>query len=295
MNKAKWNALLLLSIVNVFILILAMSLPNLVLSPGQPFSLGGSQPETTGTSGILPGGDALLWVFRGTLALGILLFPLYVIYSMLTSKGRQRLLADVILISLLFLFATYLHDHALNQNTQNPQQTALTPQNLNAGSGQPSVIFSAVPPPWLAPVVILVASILVVVIIFVAVRFLRRPPKSTETSLEKLAQEAQSAIEALQLGGDFKITVIQCYREMSRIVRDTKGIERDRAMTAREFEDWLISKGLPPESIRTLTRLFEQARYGSALESIHEVNLALSCLTNIVDVCKTIENTHAGQ
>jgi Domain of unknown function (DUF4129) len=295
MSITKRNALLLLSMVGVLIVILAMSLPNLALSPGQPFSLGEPQGTTAGTSAVLPAGDALLRVFQGILALILILFPLYVIYSMLTSKGRQRLLAEMILMALLFLFAAYLHDHLSNENPQNPKQTALTSQNLNAEPGQPSVIFSATPPPWLAPVIILVASILVVAIIFVAVRVLRRPPKTAEHSLEKLAQEAQSAIEALQLGGDFKITVIQCYREMSRTVRETKGIERDRAMTAREFEDWLISRGLPQESVRTLTRLFEQVRYGSATESIHEESLALSCLTNIVDACKTIENTYASQ
>src|SRR5690349_3282228 len=80
MSKAKRNALVLLCVVGVLILILGMSLPTLVLSPGQPFSLGQSQPQPFGMNGLLPGGSAIVLLFRGLLALGLILFPLYILY-----------------------------------------------------------------------------------------------------------------------------------------------------------------------------------------------------------------------
>ena len=135
--------------------------------------------------------------------------------------------------------------------------------------------------------VIVIGSILVVVFIFVGIRFFQRHPKS-ENALEDFAQEAQNAIEALNLGGDLKVTVIHCYREMTRIVKQQKGIERETTMTVREFEDYLVTSGLPKNAIQTLSRLFEQARYGGTSEDAHQETLAVSCLTDIVDACKVI-------
>jgi hypothetical protein len=106
--------------------------------------------------------------------------------------------------------------------------------------------------------------------------------------LDDLAKEAQNAIEALKLGDDLRITVIHCYREMTRIVKQHKGIERETTMTVREFEDYLVRSGLPKEAIQTLSRLFEQVRYGGALADAHQEELALSCLTDIVNACKAI-------
>jgi hypothetical protein len=291
MSKAKRNALLLLCVVCGLILILAMSLPNLVLSSGEPFSLGQPQPQAAGMSGILPGGDAILWFFKGLVALALILFPLYVLYSLLTSQGRKRLIADLIVIVLLFLLTTYLQKLPLVQLTQQQAQTGIAAQSTNEPSSLPVSVFVAEPPLWLTPMVILIGSILVVVVIFVGIRFFQRTP-NTDFSLDDLAQEAQNAIESINDGGNLKVTVIHCYREMTRIVKQQKGIERDKAMTVREFESHLVSRGLPQDATKTLTALFEQVRYGGALEGTHEETLALSCLTDIVNACKTIGGRH---
>ena len=75
---------------------------------------------------------------------------------------------------------------------------------------------------------------------------------------------------------------------MTRIVKQQKGIERESTMTVREFEDYLVSSGLPQEAIQTLSRLFEQVRYGGTSEDTPQEELALSCLTDIVNACKVI-------
>lgn len=291
MSKAKRNALLLLCVVCGLILILAMSLPNLVLSPGQPFSLGEQQLQVAGTNGPLPGGDALILLFRGIVALALVALPLYVLYSLLTSKGRQRLIADLIVIGILFLLATYLQKLPPKENTQKQDPISIAGQSTAEPPDLPVSVFVAAPPVWLTPVVILVSSILVVILIFVGIRFFQRTPE-TEFSLDELAQEAQNAIESLSDGGDLKLTVIHCYREMTRIVKQQKGIERDTAMTVREFEGHLVSRGLPQDATKTLTALFEQVRYGGTLAGAQEETLAVSCLTDIVNACKVIGGRH---
>lgn len=287
MSKAKRNTLVFLCVASVLILILAMSLPTLVLSPGQPFSLEQPQLQAFGASGSLPGGSVIVLFIRGIVALALILFPLYVLYSLMTAQGRKRLIADLIVIVLLFLLASYLQKLPLLDNMQKQEQVASALQNTDEATSLPDSVFVANPPNWLTPLVIVIASILVVIIVFAGIQFFRQPFKA-ENLLDDFAQEAQNAIEALNTGSDLRITVMHCYREMTRIVKQQKGIERETAMTAREFEDYLISSGLPKEAVQTLSRLFEQVRYGGTLENPHQEALALSCLKDIVNACKVM-------
>ena len=129
------------------------------------------------------------------------------------------------------------------------------------------------------------------IVIFVVIRFFQRTP-SSDLLIEELAQEAQNAIHALNTGEDLKVTVIRCYSEMTHIVKKQKGIERDTTMTVREFEDHLTGSGLPQEALKTLTRLFEQVRYGGSLAGKQEEQLAIYCLTEIIDACMVIGGRH---
>jgi uncharacterized membrane protein len=296
MSKAKRNSLLLLSLAGMLVVVLAMSLPNLALAPGQPFSLGQSQSGVArpDNSSFL-GSDALMWIFRGIMASALILLPFYVVFSLLNSEGRQRLVADVIVIALLLLIAYYLDKHPLGESGQRPQEPAASnPMNLEAGVTLPPAHFPANPPPWLALAVILAISALVLVFILAIIWFFRRRARMSGFHVGRLAETAQRTIESLQAGGDFEVIVIQCYLEMSRVVKEKRGVAREIAMTPREFEARLVGNGLPPESVGTLTRLFEQVRYGSKPPSVREENLALSCLTDIVNACQTIGVRHDG-
>ena len=268
-------------------MILAMSLPNLVLSSGQPFSLGQPHQPSSGSGGNLPGENALIWIFRGIIGLALILLPLHLILSLLTSEGRQRLLADAIMIAGLLLLATYLDKHPLSQN--DPQQSAVSsPANLTQGPSLPVNHFPADPPHWLTPTVILIVSALVAVVVLVVIQYFRARAQRPAPSLQRLVETAQGTLDSLQAGGDFGVIVIRCYREMSRVVKEERGMARETAMTPREFETQLVSSGLPHESVGTLTQLFEQARYGSIALSDREEKLAVSCLTDIVTACKRV-------
>ena len=147
MSKAKRNSLLLLSTAGILVVILAMSLPNLTLSPGQSFSLGNSHAEShSGADDLLPGDNGIEWLFRGIIGLALVLLPLYFLISLLTSEGRQRLMADVIVIAALFLLAYYLDKHPLGEGNQLQEPAVSNPANLEGGPELPTAVFSEDPP-----------------------------------------------------------------------------------------------------------------------------------------------------
>jgi hypothetical protein len=148
--------------------------------------------------------------------------------------------------------------------------------------------FPQEPPAWLTVAVILIGAALLVAVAAVALYLYRsRSDPKAIPQYEALAEAAQQTITAIQSGGDLKASVIACYREMSRIVQEQRGISRDMTMTPREFEDVLIGKGLPGDAVRTLTRLFESVRYGSAADGARETEQAVAALTEIADYCQS--------
>jgi hypothetical protein len=288
MSKAKRNALLLLSFAGVWVIILAMALPNLTLSPGQPFSIDPSQARSFQFGSLFADGRVLLWIFRGVLALLLVLFVIYVIYSLMTPEGRKRLIANIIMLVVLFFIADYLRNNLPPPVEQEGQTVEMMPPMDQMGEGQAVSVFPENPPEWLTFTVVFAISVFVFVMLAVIAWFWMRRRNAPKSALEQLSEEAQQAIEALHSGGDFRMTIIRCYQEMSQVLKAEKGIARDATMTPREFEDQLVRRGFPAESIRTLTRLFEQVRYGSKQADTGEEGLALACLTDIVDACKAI-------
>ena len=97
--------------------------------------------------------------------------------------------------------------------------------------------------------------------------------------------QAQSALDALQAGGDLKNTIIKCYYQMCAVINEHRGILRSQTMTPHEFEDYLASKGLPGEPVHQLTHLFEDVRYGNLLAGAAEEQVALNSLTAIIEAC----------
>jgi hypothetical protein len=292
MEKNKRNALLLLSLAAILILTLAAGLPGLKLAAGQPFNLVQGQTETITANLPLPGGSILLWIFRAVLALALVLIPVYIIYSLFTPEGRKRLLASIILVGVILWVTDYLRKTVPAASPPAPAPPPVPPNSDLGVNLSPPLQFAAAPPPWLSLLVILAVSILIVGGILLAMRFIRKRRQPGKNSYADLAREAEATIAALRRGGDLDTSIIHCYQEMSQIVWTEKGIVRETAMTPREFEDRLEGIGLPRQSVRTLTRLFEQVRYGAVPTGLPEENLALNCLSDIVSACKTIGASH---
>jgi hypothetical protein len=293
MSAAKRNSLLLLLLAILLILVLAMGLPDLKLSPGQPFSLGQEDESTGGGYGVLLSGDYLVWILRGLWVLTLICVPFYIFFSIFTPEGRSRLKRDIILLGILYLISEYLPKLLQNTEIFQENQVAALPQGLSQIQNlEPTVSFSPNPPPWLTIITIILATLLFSVLILGLFKLLRRRKPLQKSSLEMLADEAQNAMEALRAGRDLKSTIIRCYQEMGRVVEEERGIFRETAMTPREFEAHLAAKGLPQEPVRTITRLFEKVRYGSVPVDSREEEQAVSSLSAIVDACQSIGAAH---
>jgi hypothetical protein len=90
----------------------------------------------------------------------------------------------------------------------------------------------------------------------------------------------------MQNGADFRNTILQCYADMLRIVREQRGIKRNSAVTATEFVTSLVKLGLPENAVMHLTKLFEEVRYGSKTHTNEEEQSAVSSLRIIADAFK---------
>ncbi len=293
MNAAKRNSLFLLLLAMLLILILAMGLPDLKLFPGEPFSLGQDDAFTAGGYGVLVGDNYLAWILRGLWVLTLICIPFYIFFSIFTPEGRRRLKRDLIFLGILYLVSEFLPKLLQNSKLFPESEEITLPQGASQiQTLEPTVTFSPTPPPWLTIITIVLATLLFSVLIVGLLKLLRRQKTVQKSSLEKLADEAQNAMEALRTGKDFKSTIIRCYQEMGRVIEEERGIFRETTMTPREFEAHLAAKGLPQEPVQTITRLFEKVRYGSLPVDNREEEQAFLCLTAIVNAIQSIGEAH---
>lgn len=296
MSRSKQASLLWLAVAGLLVLLLAMGLPGIQLHPGQPFSLGRPQVELGGGTSLLSDNQSLLVIFQGIIAVALILLPVYIIFSLLTPEGRRRLVADVIAFIVLLVIAEYVHSLPYNPDAtqQTPAGEIASGLNQSDNSG-PTAVFSATPPNWLIVLVSLAVSVAVVIGVSGLIRFIQHRRRAPRTALSRLADEAQTAMASLQRGGDFELTIIRCYQEMVRVIRDEQGLTREQAMTPREFEDQLVARGLPRPPVLTLTRLFEQARYGHLPASAEREAQAAACLSEIADACRSLHGPQAQE
>jgi hypothetical protein len=103
--------------------------------------------------------------------------------------------------------------------------------------------------------------------------------------LDDLAAIAQSSLDDLSAGYDWDDVIVNCYARMSDAVSRKRGLIRKDDMTPAEFARRMEQAGLPGDSVRRLTRLFESVRYGARKSSQNEINEAVSCLTAILRYC----------
>jgi hypothetical protein len=290
-STKRW-ALLFLGFTIVAMLLLSVSLPSLRFQPGQPFSLGNSQPPPGVTSGLEMPSDFFLIFIRGLLALVLLIVPVYIIFHLLTPEGRRKLLGDLVVILLFFAAAEFLS--RLSREAPIPQQQPSGEQGgLTLPTPGPIAAFTAQSTPALEIAVIIAIALIFAIGIGVLYWYYRRRQEQNfeATPLEQLANEAQQAVDALMAGEDIKDIVIRSYIQMSRVLWQEREIKRDEVMTPHEFEESLVKKGLPYDPVHQLTRLFEEARYGAKQPGRLEEQRAIDCLSTIVEFCKKPESS----
>jgi hypothetical protein len=271
--------ILLASLGLIVLVVLASGLRNMQLKPAQVFFTGeGRQSDIfsgfrhfVDAAGSLSLGEALMLV-GGFLVLFVLML------AMLSPEARKRVLLTIMRVGLTAWAILYALNKFRPEGIFKEEAAAATAEN-----GPPVV--EALPsytapevPPWL----IYVVSLLIV-LLFAGIGFgLYRLLRPSRHPIKHLAQAARSALKDLSEGRDWDDAVIRCYVRMSQALDQERGLQRQEAMTPREFASRLEQAGLPSDPVRRLTRLFEKARYGGRKSSREEVNEAVSCLTAIL-------------
>lgn len=271
--------LLLLGLAVAAIILLASGLSGLELLPGHPFSFGGSLPSMSGSSSF-PQSPAIGDFLRILMAFFILvLFPLSIIYLIISSEARKRVLRDVIAI-LSVIVLLYFIVRAFRQLRLPSQGNLSQPLAPPPATDLPAAAdFVSHPPQWF----VFSASLFLIGLLLAVLWFLwQRTGRRRVHPLQLLAQDAEEALADLRAGGDLKDTIMRCYAEMSHVLSERRGIRRKKAMTPREFEQHLQAVGLGDEQIQRLTRLFEAVRYGGKKLGEREEREAQGCLEAIV-------------
>jgi len=293
LTKPRRKALIALGLVFIAVLLLSISVSEVRFQPGQPFPFGGGFRMDSAQGGDLPVGDSLFLVIRVAYLIGMALLPVFIIYLIISPTARKQFFRDFLrilpVILMFYLMARFLQTVSKPAEGELGINTGTSPGEAPPALDMPE--FAANPPEWIvlgsSICLVLVPIILFALGIVLIVRRRREP----RTVLKRIGEEAQLALDELQAGGNLRNTVIRCYYEMSRVLHEQRGIQRDQGMTPREFEDALVQRGLPAQPIQQLTRVFEEVRYGDKEPGEREERMAITSLAAIVEACKgTDEN-----
>jgi hypothetical protein len=267
----------------VGIILFSAGLRDLELAPGRLLPRGEPVKDLF-YLGRLPGSEILLYVVKAIIFLVVLLVPVAIVYVLISPEARKQVLKN--LVVLLWLIPLYFLARSRPEIAQ--QFEAGPPNPLPMGEPAVSTVEFVPNPPqgFVWAVTLAFAALFAAGLVGIAWYGWRRT-RHPESPLEQLAQEAETALQALQAGADLKDTVMRCYLEMNRALREQRGIRRQEAMTPREFARSLAKAGLPEEQVQHLTRLFEGVRYGTHAPGEREGRQATDCLTAIVEACRS--------
>lgn len=301
--KQRYRYLLRTAIAAVVILamvLLISSIPNLTLKKGVPFDqLWAFLVEELGLNGMMGGppaggptggGEGLVRFMRILFYILFICFPFAIIVVMLEPDLRKRVLRTILQLALLMLALALLVESQAEELELTDSGVGMQPQGEEAALADPMTpeAFEAENvASWIPWAISLALGLLVALIAVAIVNVMRRSRAEETMPLDQLASRAEEAIADIESGGDLHDTILRCYAEMSRIVREERGIHRDRTVTAREFVDYLLRANLPSEPVDTLTQLFERARYSTREQSAEDQEKAIASLQAIAAACRS--------
>ena len=281
-------ALVFLIIAMLLIILLSSSLSQITFKPGKPFSLGELDVERiyqgleSGPKGF---GQTFFLVIRRIYLVTLILLPVYILVNLLSPRGRTNLIADLIIILVILLFAVLLSENVQPFSTQSTRESSQSA--VQTGLSRPAPLFDPNIPAWMEVLAAILLAVFVAVIVAFVLRWMHKRSEALKfRSKEKIADQVQEVIDALQAGKNIRQTVIRCYYQMSLYIEQQHGIQRKSAITPAEFEEQLIKQGFPPQPVQGLTRLFERVRYGNESLSLKEERQAVNSLQSIVDFCR---------
>jgi hypothetical protein len=270
------------------LLILAGGVNDLTFLPGYRLQFESVQPDLVNEGISDDSMRTIMAILRVLFIVGWVLLPFYIIYLIISPEARKKFLRDMMMIvPIIFILFFVMREPEAQEVLQN-MDLSFQSQPLEEIVGTPvaPAEFSANPPDWLVTVASLLLAVLgtglVVGVIYLYLR--SRQPKAKP--LNRIAFEAQEALDAIQSGGDLREVIIRCYFEMNKTVNDARSLKRGLDMTPREFELFLHERGLPKEPVHQLTQLFEQVRYGAFVPGRKEERIAVSSLSSIISACQ---------
>ena len=276
-GSTKRKTIVLLGLVILLTMLVAANLQKVEFQPGLPLPLLEQGQLVDGP--IAEGASLSISTSRFILILialvltGVTLYTAYRIFRGADWQFIRYILRYTLSISVALGFLVFTIMLFPRSNIETPAEITIP-----AMPSQPVVTspLESTPPwlLWLVGIGLLILTVLVAVWMFI--------PGRQADRLDLLGLEAERARQALISGGDLKDAIINCYRQMSLIMKQDQGIEREEFMTTREFETVMASVGIPREPIHGLTRLFEAVRYGHWQPNATDEQQAIQCLEAIV-------------
>lgn len=284
--RRRWT-LAWLAVAIVALVLLAGGLSRMPLAPGESLPIGAFL-ATFGSAGNVTPGPAFLTAIRIILILFFWIVTPIIIIALVVSPAFRRwfirrIPSYLMFALILYLLLRFLRDMMLANQSQPVESAAgMAAQPPPAASPTfPSVPeYVNHPPQWLVVVITLVIVAVIGGLIWLF--WPRNRDRHAISALDLLTDEAQSALDDLRAGADVRDTVLRCYAEMSRVLREARGVRRGEDVTAREFEQQLRGAGMGDEHIQRLTRLFERVRYGGRASSQRDALEAEDCLFALV-------------
>ncbi len=279
-NRQKYLLVIQIGIVIAVILLLAGGLSRLDFQTGRPFDLFaflfqrirptnfGAPPPPVGGEGIV---RTLQPIFWGMLAFAI-------IYAFVSPRYRKQLIRTLIMVMALAFLFSRLPELEWQSEGLSPEGTVGDRLDPAAATLPDPPSFFTDPPEWFLIAVNVLLAVVLLGALWVLWRYLHRAPDQRTL----LAQEAETALNQLEAGGDIRDVVLRCYAGMTKVLRENRNIERRKAMTPREFENHLNEAGIQDEHIQRLTQLFEGVRYGARPSAGRTELEAMACLREIV-------------
>ncbi len=273
----------------IAVVLLAIGLQDIHFKPSQSINFG-SQVETDSRLPLALPGDQVIIV-------ATILVILAMVLLLVPRENRKWALVSFLCLAA-FVFILYIITNAPRAKMffdQIPGSNQLlpTPADLLPPISQPPTAFqppAEFHPPQISTLILYLVSFAVtLLLIFIAWMIYHwrqsRPSAVTFESLEEIGEAARLALDDLAAGRDGKDAIVFCYARMNEVVMQKRNLERGASRTASEFATRLETAGLPRDSVRRLTRLFESARYGVRASQPVEIEEAKACLTEIARFC----------
>ena len=275
-DDVRKKALLFLFLALIATILIGAGLPRLKLQPGMPLpSLGEGQvtaPATVEVPLVQVQVSQVLKILLGLILAGILI---YLVYRGMAGTSWKDLLSGLlksfavalVVFVILFLAISLLPKSELVALPETPPPTPTPVTRVPLGPAPTSLL-------WIVGLFLAIAAV------FLGLSLVRM--KAANPRANQLELEVESARQALLSGLDFKDVILQCYQRMSLALQQEQQIERESFMTTGEFQRLLLDKGLPPDPVRRLTRLFEAVRYGHWQPNPDDEQNALQALEAIL-------------